>query len=130
MPMATMRIRRIVAEKKPALAICMLRDSKNAKGTSYGSVQTQSSRIPPGLRIIVKEDRRAPTVVQMVWYRIGSMDEVDGASGVAHVLEHMMFKGTQAFPKGQIDLQTSKMGGNNNAFTDNTFTDNRTGLYF
>jgi hypothetical protein len=47
-----------------------------------------------GLRIIVKEDRRAPTAVQMVWYRIGSMDEVDGASGVAHVLEHMMFKGT------------------------------------
>ena len=49
-----------------------------------------------GLRIIVKEDRRAPTVAQMVWYRIGSMDEVDGASGVAHVLEHMMFKGTPA----------------------------------
>jgi predicted Zn-dependent peptidase len=47
-----------------------------------------------GLRVIVKEDRRAPTAVQMVWYRIGSMDEVDGASGVAHVLEHMMFKGT------------------------------------
>lgn len=55
-----------------------------------------------GLRIIVKEDRRAPTVAHMVWYKVGSMDEVDGTSGVAHVLEHMMFKGT---PKvGPVNL--------------------------
>jgi zinc protease len=49
-----------------------------------------------GLRVIVQEDRRAPTAVHMVWYRAGSMDEVDGTSGVAHVLEHMMFKGTKS----------------------------------
>ncbi|HRE15993.1 MAG TPA: insulinase family protein, partial [Rhodocyclaceae bacterium] len=47
-----------------------------------------------GLKVVVKEDRRAPTAVQMVWYRTGSMDEVDGSSGLAHALEHMMFKGT------------------------------------
>jgi zinc protease len=47
-----------------------------------------------GLRVIVKEDRRAPTVAHMVWYRAGSMDETNGTTGVAHVLEHMMFKGT------------------------------------
>ena len=45
-----------------------------------------------GLTLIVKPDRRAPTAVHMLWLRVGSMDEVDGASGVAHVLEHMMFK--------------------------------------
>ena len=48
-----------------------------------------------GLRVIVKEDRRAPTVVHMVWYRAGAMDEKDGTSGVAHALEHLMFKGTK-----------------------------------
>ena len=48
-----------------------------------------------GLRVIVKEDHRAPTVVQQVWYRAGSMDESPGTTGIAHVLEHMMFKGTR-----------------------------------
>ena len=48
-----------------------------------------------GLHVIVKEDHRAPTVVQMVWYRAGAIDEVDGTSGLAHMLEHMMFKGTK-----------------------------------
>ena len=55
-----------------------------------------------GLRVIVKEDHRAPTVVQMVWYRVGSMDEVNGTTGVAHVLEHMMFKGTQSVGAGEF----------------------------
>ena len=49
------------------------------------------TKLANGLRIIVKEDRRAPTAVHMVWYRAGSMDEKDGTSGVAHVLEHLMF---------------------------------------
>ena len=48
-----------------------------------------------GMKILVKEDRRAPVVASMVWYRAGSMDEVNGTTGVAHVLEHMMFKGTK-----------------------------------
>ncbi|PIV72265.1 MAG: peptidase M16, partial [Rhodocyclales bacterium CG17_big_fil_post_rev_8_21_14_2_50_68_7] len=48
-----------------------------------------------GLRVIVVEDRRAPVAVHMVWYRVGAMDETDGTSGVAHLLEHMMFKGTR-----------------------------------
>ena len=65
-----------------------------------------------GMRVIVKEDRRAPTAVQMVWYRIGSTDEVDGASGVAHVLEHMMFKGTPNVGPGEFD----------NAFTSRDYT--------
>ena len=53
------------------------------------------TKLANGLRVIVKEDRRAPTAVHMVWYRAGSMDEKDGTSGVAHVLEHLMFKGTK-----------------------------------
>ena len=50
--------------------------------------------LPNGMKLIVKEDHRAPSAVHMVWYRSGAMDETDGVSGVAHVLEHMMFKGT------------------------------------
>ncbi len=75
-----------------------------------------------GLRVIVKEDRRAPTAAQMVWYRIGSMDEVDGASGVAHVLEHMMFKGTPSVGPGEFNKLVAAAGGRDNAFTSRDYT--------
>ncbi|MDD2743846.1 MAG: pitrilysin family protein [Rhodocyclaceae bacterium] len=75
-----------------------------------------------GLRVIVKEDRRAPTAVQMVWYRIGSVDEVDGASGVAHVLEHMMFKGTPSVGPGEFNKRVAAAGGRDNAFTSRDYT--------
>jgi zinc protease len=75
-----------------------------------------------GLRIIVKEDHRAPTAVQMVWYRVGSIDEVDGASGVAHVLEHMMFKGTPNVGPGEFNKQVAAAGGRDNAFTSRDYT--------
>jgi zinc protease len=75
-----------------------------------------------GLRVIVKEDRRAPTAAQMVWYRIGSMDEVDGASGVAHVLEHMMFKGTPSVGAGEFNKRVAAAGGRDNAFTSRDYT--------
>ena len=75
-----------------------------------------------GLRVIVKEDRRAPTAVQMVWYRIGSMDEGDGTSGVAHVLEHMMFKGTPKVGPGEFNKLVAAAGGRDNAFTSRDYT--------
>jgi len=58
------------------------------------STQPQQFTLSNGMTLIVQPDRRAPTAVQMVWVRVGSIDEVDGTSGVAHALEHMMFKGT------------------------------------
>jgi len=75
-----------------------------------------------GLRVIVQEDRRAPTAVHMVWYRAGSMDEVDGTSGVAHVLEHMMFKGTRALKPGEFNQRVAGAGGRDNAFTSLDYT--------
>ncbi len=75
-----------------------------------------------GLKVIVKEDRRAPTAVQMVWYRVGSMDEVDGQSGVAHVLEHMMFKGTPQVGPGEFNKRVAAAGGRDNAFTSRDYT--------
>ncbi|MDQ3059545.1 MAG: insulinase family protein [Pseudomonadota bacterium] len=70
-----------------------------------------------GLTVIVKPDHRAPTVAHMLWVRAGSMDEVDGTSGVAHVLEHMMFKGTPAVKAGEFSRQVAALGGQENAFT-------------
>src|SRR3979411_913772 len=75
-----------------------------------------------GLRLIVKEDHRAPTVVHQVWYRAGSMDESPGTTGVAHVLEHMMFKGTRRFGLGEFSRLVAAAGGGGNAFTSPDFT--------
>ena len=74
-------------------------------------------RLDNGMRIIVKPDRRAPVVVSMVWYRVGSVDEPTGHTGVAHVLEHMMFKGTRDVPTGQFSRLIAGAGGRDNAFT-------------
>lgn len=75
-----------------------------------------------GFKVIVKEDRRAPTAVHMVWYRAGSVDEVDGQSGVAHVLEHMMFKGTPNYGPGEFNKRVAAVGGRDNAFTNRDYT--------
>ena len=70
-----------------------------------------------GLTLIVKPDNRAPTVAHMLWVRVGSMDEVDGTSGVAHVLEHMLFKGTAKVKAGEFSRRVAALGGRENAFT-------------
>jgi len=75
-----------------------------------------------GLRVIVQEDRRAPVMVSQVWYRAGSMDEFNGTTGVAHVLEHMMFKGTQTVPPGEFSKRIAAAGGRENAFTSRDHT--------
>jgi zinc protease len=75
-----------------------------------------------GLRVIVKSDRRAPVVVSMVWYKVGSVDEVNGVTGVAHVLEHMLFKGTKTIPGGDFSKIVAAAGGRDNAFTSRDYT--------
>ncbi len=75
-----------------------------------------------GLRVIVKPDRRAPVVVSMVWYRIGSVDEKNGYTGIAHVLEHMMFKGTKTVAPGDFSRLIAAAGGRENAFTSRDYT--------
>jgi zinc protease len=70
-----------------------------------------------GMTLIVKPDHRAPTAAHMLWVRVGAMDEVDGTSGVAHALEHMMFKGTATVKAGDFSRQVAALGGRDNAFT-------------
>ncbi|MBL1142180.1 MAG: insulinase family protein [Proteobacteria bacterium] len=75
-----------------------------------------------GLKILVKEDHRAPVVVSQVWYKVGSSYEHDGITGVSHALEHMMFKGTQKYAPGQFSRIISENGGRDNAFTGSDYT--------
>lgn len=75
-----------------------------------------------GLKLIVKEDHRAPVVVSQVWYRIGSSYEQPGTTGISHALEHMMFKGTGKYPGGEFSRIISENGGNENAFTGKDYT--------
>lgn len=75
-----------------------------------------------GLVVLTKELHTSPIVTSMIWYRVGSRNEQIGHTGKSHFLEHMLFKGTDRFKKGEIDLLTLKNGGGNNAFTSHDFT--------
>jgi zinc protease len=88
----------------------------------HGPPQAQKFTLANGMTLIVKPDRRAPTAVHMVWVRVGSVDEVDGTTGVAHVLEHMMFKGTEKLKAGEFSRQVAALGGRENAFTSKDYT--------
>lgn len=91
---------------------------------SHGVAQAEvySRTLGNGLKVVVKEDHRAPVVVQQIWYKAGSMDERTGTTGVAHVLEHMMFKGTKAVPAGEFSKRIAAAGGRENAFTNTDYT--------
>ena len=91
-----------------------------------GTVQAQSNVteyvLANGMKVIVKEDHRAPVAVSQVWYKVGASYETDGITGVSHVLEHMMFKGTRDVPAGEFSKIVSALGGTENAFTGNDYT--------
>ena len=90
--------------------------------TGKDQADTHEFQLSNGLKLIVREDHRAPTVAHMVWYRAGSMDEINGRTGVAHVLEHMMFKGTDKVKAGEFSRLVAAVGGRENAFTSRDYT--------
>ncbi len=85
-----------------------------------GKVQEQI--FANGLKVLVKEDHRAPVVVSQVWYKVGSSYETGGITGISHMLEHMMFKGTKLYPPGEFSRIIAQNGGSENAFTGNDYT--------
>ena len=93
-------------------------------GLSFNAAQAGvfEHTLANGLRVIVKEDHRAPVVVQQIWYKVGSIDESTGTTGVAHALEHMMFKGTKTVPAGEFSKRIAAAGGRENAFTSSDYT--------
>jgi zinc protease len=78
--------------------------------------------LPNGLEVVVIPDHRAPVVTHMIWYRVGSADETPGKSGLAHFLEHLMFKGTAKNPSGRFSQVVATIGGQENAFTSADYT--------
>jgi len=89
-----------------------------------GQTQTEVSEftLDNGMQVLVREDHRAPVVVSQVWYRVGSSYEGRGQTGISHLFEHMMFKGTEAVPEGRFSEIISREGGRENAFTGRDFT--------
>ncbi|MCF8477405.1 MAG: insulinase family protein [Pseudolabrys sp.] len=78
--------------------------------------------LPNGLQLVVIPDHRAPVVTHMIWYKVGAADETPGKSGLAHFLEHLMFKGTAKHPAGLFSTVVARLGGRENAFTSNDYT--------
>ena len=93
-----------------------------AQSPGAAAPRAEQFTLANGMTVIVKPDRRAPTAVHMLWVRVGSMDEVDGTTGVAHVLEHMMFKGTPDLKTGEFSRRVAALGGRENAFTARDYT--------
>ncbi len=86
------------------------------------TVDIQQKQLANGLKIIVKGDHRSPVVVSQIWYKVGSSYEPNGNSGISHMLEHMMFKGTNTYPAGEFSRIIAEIGGLENAFTGNDYT--------
>lgn len=83
---------------------------------------TLDQTLPNGMRVLVYENPRAPTALHMVWVKAGSIDETNGRTGLAHVLEHMMFKGTKTLAPGEFSKRVAALGGRENAFTAKDYT--------
>jgi len=84
--------------------------------------EVTSFELDNGLEVVVLEDHRAPVVVHMLWYRVGAADEPAGKSGIAHFLEHLLFKGTDTIEAGEFSAVVSRNGGSDNAFTSWDYT--------
>jgi zinc protease len=91
-------------------------------GVDPGTPRVIEHRLDNGLTVLVLEDARAPVVTHQAWYRVGSMDEHSGISGVSHMLEHMMFKGSEAYAPGEFSRIVARLGGQENAFTGRDYT--------
>ena len=90
--------------------------------TAYAGSSPHEFMLDNGLKLIVKKDTRAPVVVSQVWYKVGSSYEYNGITGVSHVLEHMMFKGTEEYAPGEFSRIIAANGGRENAFTGRDYT--------
>ena len=101
----------------------ILRADASSFGRTEGSGPDLSSfTLDNGLDVVVIPDRRVPVVTHMMWYRNGSADDPIGQSGIAHFLEHLMFKGTEKHPAGEFSKVVSGLGGQENAFTSFDYT--------
>ncbi|NQU56085.1 MAG: insulinase family protein [Rhodospirillales bacterium] len=88
----------------------------------HGVFNPQTVTLANGMQVVVVSNHRMPVVTHMLWYKAGSADEPPGKTGVAHLLEHLMFKGTEKFPSGAFSKNVARVGGSENAFTSRDYT--------
>lgn len=103
-------------------AAALVAASLFARPAAAEPIKISNYTLPNGLELVVIPDHRAPVVTHMIWYKVGSADETPGKSGLAHFLEHLMFKGTAAHPAGQFSKIVATIGGQENAFTSDDYT--------
>ena len=113
---------RLFCSRQTLALVCALALASPSFSARAAESTIHEYRLENGMRVVVKEDHRAPVVVSMVWYGAGSVDEHNGTTGVAHVLEHMMFKGTAKIPVGEFSRRVARVGGRDNAFTSRDYT--------
>ena len=105
-----------------ALIVFAMLATSTVSPTAKTGKQAQTATLDNGMQIVVVEDHRAPVVTHMVWYKVGAADEPTGKSGIAHFLEHLMFKSTENIASGEFSKIVSRMGGRDNAFTSQDVT--------
>nr|WP_143741974.1 pitrilysin family protein [Thiorhodovibrio frisius] len=110
------------ASPAPADNAATVKPSPAAAESSPGAEQVFERVLDNGLKILVKPDRRAPIVTSQVWYKVGSSFEHGGITGISHLLEHMMFKGTENLAPGEFSRIIAANGGDENAFTSRDYT--------
>ena len=99
------------------LAINVMLDFAHDTLQARSGIRATEFKLANGMQVVVIPDHRAPVVTHMVWYRVGAADEPPGTSGIAHFLEHLMFKSTNKIPSGEFSKIVSRLGGQDNAFT-------------
>jgi zinc protease len=105
-----------------SLAVCAALAAPSARDAALAAPAVAQFKLANGLSVVVIPDRRTPVVTHMLWYRVGAADEPPGKSGIAHFLEHLMFKGTAKNPAGRFSQRLAAIGGQENAFTSHDYT--------
>lgn len=103
---------------KPLLVMLVLLTPFNL----YAENAVKEYNLKNGLKVLMTEDHKAPLAVFQIWYRVGSRDEVSGKTGISHLLEHMMFKGTPSHGPSELSKLVQRLGGSDNAFTSKDYT--------
>ena len=122
----TLAIAAVLAVSPPAGGSARAEATQAADAAAFADIRIggdiSAFTLDNGLEVVVIPDRRAPVVTHMVWYKVGAADEPEGMSGIAHFLEHLMFKGTKAYPGNTFSQRIAAIGGQENAFTSQDYT--------
>ena len=121
-PIAALLLALSLGTAAPAFAETVAKTSEAAQTQKRFGPEVTTFTLDNGMQVVIIPDRRAPVVTHMVWYKAGAADEPPGKSGIAHYLEHLMFKGTNTVESGEFSRRVAAIGGQENAFTGQDYT--------